>query len=97
MAVVETVTFRLTAGTDEADFLAVDKRVQTDFAYQQPGMLRRTTARGADGEWIVIMLWRAAADAEAAAARAVTDAVTARFAAMVDAASVQTRRYELLD
>ena len=60
MAVIETMTFRLVEGADESAFLLVDKRLQTEFAYQQPGLVRRTTARGVDaqaGEWVVIDLW----------------------------------------
>ena len=97
MAVIETVTFRLAPGWDEATFLAVDRRVQTEFTYQQPGVLRRTTARGPDGDWIVIVLWRAVTDADAAAERSAAHPVTAEFSALLDDATVQTRRYELLD
>ena len=68
-AVIEITRFRLAPGTDEAAFLAADRKVQEDFAYQQPGMLRRTTARGNDGGWIVIDLWRSVADADACDAR----------------------------
>ena len=95
MSVIETVTFRLAPGTDEAEFLAVDRRVQTEFTYQQPGVLRRTTSRGEDGDWIVIVLWRAATDADAAAERSKTHPLTVEFSALLD--DVQTRRYELLD
>ena len=51
MAVIETMTFRLRLGVDEAEFLGVDKRLQSEFAYQQPGLVRRTTARSDDGAW----------------------------------------------
>jgi hypothetical protein len=64
-AVIEIMRFRLPPGADEAAFLAADRRVQEEFAYHQPGLLRRTTARGQDGGWIVIDLWRSAADADA--------------------------------
>jgi hypothetical protein len=43
VAVIETMTFRLRPGVDEAEFLGVDKRLQSEFAYQQPGLVRRTT------------------------------------------------------
>src|SRR5262245_44247260 len=56
VAVIETMTFRLRDGADEAGFRAADQRLQTEFAYQQPGLLRRTTATGDDG-WIVVDLW----------------------------------------
>jgi hypothetical protein len=97
MAVIETMTFRLAEGVDEAAFLAVDKRLQSDFAYQQPGLLRRTTAFGLGpraGEWIVIDLWRSAADADAAGQRWDDDATAQEFMALVEPGSTEIRRYE---
>ena len=98
--IVETLTFRLASGTDVAAFLAADRRVQTEFAYRQPGLLRRTTARpvaGGDGEWIVIDQWATLADAEACDARWSSDPVAQAFTALVDPSSVRWARYETLD
>jgi hypothetical protein len=97
MAVIETMTFRLVDGADRAAFLAADAQVQTTFAYQQPGLVRRTTARGHGeraGEWLVIDLWQTAADADACSERWDGDPVAQRFMAFVDPASVDVRRYE---
>jgi hypothetical protein len=96
VAVIETMTFRLNDGADEAAFTAVDKRLQTDFAYQQPGLVRRTTARGTEsrsGEWIVVDLWRSAEDADACAARWDTDTLVQELLAFVDASTIDVRRY----
>lgn len=97
--IVETLTFRLAHGVDDDAFLTADRRVQTEFAYRQPGLLRRTAARSTvDGrEWIVIDLWATAADADACDARWATDPVAAEFMACVDAASVRAARFETLD
>jgi len=54
---IEHQTFRLRAGVDEDAFVAIDARVQTEVVYQQPGLVRRTTARGADGDWLVETWW----------------------------------------
>jgi hypothetical protein len=100
MAVIETMTFRLADGADDAAFLAVDKRLQSEFAYQQPGLVRRTAARGQGdrtGEWIVIDLWRSPEDADAAAARWEDDPSTREFMSLVDASTVEIRRYTDLD
>ncbi|MGH9016153.1 MAG: hypothetical protein ACRDY1_00250 [Acidimicrobiales bacterium] len=91
------MTFRLAAGADEEAFLAADRRVQTEFAYHQPGLLRRTTGRGAGGTWIVIDLWRGPDDADAVDAVWGRDPVTAAFMALVDGASMTTARYDTLD
>jgi hypothetical protein len=95
--VIEILRFRLGGGVEEADFLAVDQRVQQEFASQQPGLLRRTTARGDDGGWIVIDLWRSAADADACDARWEHDEVTQAFMRLLDRSSVATERYQELD
>lgn len=96
MAVIETMTFRLAPGADRDEFLAVDKRLQSDFAYQQPGLVRRTLGRGRgdrDGEWLVIDLWRSRADADAASAAWDEDPTAQQFMALVDRDSVDIRRY----
>lgn len=94
---IELTTFRPAAGTSEADLLEADRLVQTRFAPHQPGFLRRTTARGADGGWLVLVLWASEGDAQAAAQRAASDAHTAAFAALADPGSVEVRRYTELD
>jgi hypothetical protein len=94
---IEIMTFRLAPGTDRAAFLEADRRVQTDFAYHQPGLLRRTTAWGGDGVWIVLDIWQTAEDADACSAKWVDDPVTAAFMVLLDAASVRTERYTTLD
>jgi hypothetical protein len=96
-AVIEIMRFRLPPGADEAAFLAADRRVQEEFASCQPGLLRRTTARGQDGGWIVIDLWRSAADADACDARWELDPVTQGFMARLDRSSVTTERYQERD
>jgi hypothetical protein len=95
--IIETLTFRLAPGTDEATFLEADRRAQTEFTYQQPGLIRRTTARGADGHWIVIVMWQTAADADAAVARANGHPAAADFVSLLEETSVQRRRFETLD
>jgi hypothetical protein len=94
---IEIMHFRLTAGTDEAAFRTADRKVQTEFAYRQSGLLRRTTARSHDGEWIVIDLWRTEQEADACADAWDLDVVTAEFMSFVDTATVGSERYDTLD
>ncbi len=91
------LTFRLKSGADEAAFVAADKRVQAEFAYQQPGLMRRTTARGEDGEWVIVDVWRSAEDEERTEAIWGQDPVTADFMSYVDGPSVRSARYFELD
>jgi hypothetical protein len=95
--VIETMTFELAPAAEEVDFLAADREVQAEFAYRQPGLVRRTTASGTDRAWIVIDLWRSAADADACSERWESDAVAQAFMALVDRSTVTVTRYETLD
>lgn len=95
MAVVEVTAFQLSG--DEEAFRAVDARMQTDFAYQQPGLLRRTTARGDDGQWLVLTLWSDDASAEAGARSALDDPVAREFASYAAPGSTRTKRFTLLE
>ena len=95
MAVIEICTF--TPVTDTATMRAADARMQTDFAYQQPGLARRTTARDDSGRWCVVTLWASADDAKTADTAARTDDVAQAFWAMIDPESVSVQRFTLLD
>ena len=97
MAIVETMTFRLRPETDDAEFLQADRAVQVGFAYQQAGLVRRTTARDTEGGWIVVDLWESAAHADAMAERWEAAEAPRAFMTLVDEGSVDVRRYETLD
>ena len=97
MSVIEVMTFRLAPAVDETAFLEADSRVQQEFAYQQSGLMRRTAARGDDGTWVVIDLWRSAADADACAERWDQDTVASAFMSFLDPATVRTNRFSALD
>lgn len=94
---IDIATFRLVAGADEDAFLEADEAVRTGFLYHQPGLVRSTTARGADGEWAVINVWDAEEDADRAAEAARTDPANARVRSLVDEETFHRRRYETLD
>ena len=90
-------TFRLKPGISEDEFLAANERMQTDFVYQQPGFVRRTTARGKDGEWLVIGVWSTQHEAAIAGQVANGDPISRTANAMVDPSTVTVKRFETLD
>jgi hypothetical protein len=90
-------TFRLKDGIDEDAFLAANERLQTEFVYQQPGFVRRTTARGKDGEWLVIGVWSSQAEAATAGEAAKGTPISHAANAMVDPSSLIVKRFETLD
>jgi hypothetical protein len=91
---IEVVTFRVVG--EEAPFLALDQQIQTEFAYQQAGLSRRSTARSEDGEWIVITLWASAGAADGAALAWQTHPLHAEFARLTATKTMTEKRYESL-
>lgn len=96
MSVVETTTFELAAGADEAAFLQADRRVQTELVPNQSGFLRRTTARHGR-EWLVVVLWASGGDASAFDDVAKGHPIQVEFDGHLDRSSVATHRYDTLD
>jgi hypothetical protein len=88
---IELRVFELRAGADEAEFLAADAAFQTEVIYRQPGIARRTTARGiGSNSWLVLTLWNTVEDCEAAPAS------NAALDALVDPSTVRVARFEEL-
>ena len=85
---IENHTFRLAPGVDDATFCREDARVQQEVAYRHPGLVRRTTARSTDGEWLISTIWASAAHADAATA--ILDALLPH----IDAGTLRTARFE---
>ncbi len=96
MSIVEIITFRLAEGVTDNSFLALDRRMQTELVPNQPGFLRRTTARHGE-DWLVVTLWASDADA-AAFQRAVDgDPLQVEFERAVEAGTLHLTRYATLD
>jgi heme-degrading monooxygenase HmoA len=96
VSIVEVTTFRLAEGVTDAAFLALDRRVQTELVPNQPGFLRRTTARHGD-EWLVVTLW-SSEDAAGAFQRAVAvDPLQLQFEGALESGTLHLTRYATLD
>jgi len=93
--VIETTTFRLADGVNEAAYLEFDEAVRTGFLYHQPGIVRATTARGDDGDWIVVVFWASIEHADAALDAGTSDGTMQRFMKLVDRA--ERKRYSTFD
>ncbi len=96
MAIVEITTFRLAEGVSDESFLALDRRIQTELVPNQPGFLRRTTARHG-GEWLVVTLWASAADAAAHQKAVEDDPIQVEFERATEAGTLHLARYSTLD
>ena len=96
MSIVEITTFRLADGITDESFLALDRRIQTELVPNQPGFLRRTTARHGE-EWAVVTLWASDADAAAYQRNAEAHPLQAEFERDVEAGTFHLTRYTTLD
>lgn len=94
---IELQVFRLAQDADDAAFLACEKRFQADFAYQQPGLLRRTTARGSGREFAVIQLWSSEQAADEAHSREAANPLAQEWTSFVDPATLRSARWTELD
>ena len=90
---IEIETFRLAEAVDENAFLEADAAYQVEIFNVATGAMRRTTARGDDGEWVVVCLWDSAADADAARERGRGHALEAH----IEQASRRIERYTPLE
>jgi heme-degrading monooxygenase HmoA len=96
VSIVEIMTFRLAESVSDQSFLALDRRVQTELVPNQPGFMRRTTARHGD-DWLVVTLW-STEDAAAAFDRATEgDPLQVAVAQAVEAGTFHLTRYSTLD
>jgi GH15 family glucan-1,4-alpha-glucosidase len=93
---IEVVRFQLKGGRDVDEFLATNERYQHDFAYQQKGLVRRTVARGRDGAWLSLTLWRSRGHAESARSAAVESAVAVEFIDFLETSASTTEYFEEL-
>lgn len=94
---IENVTFRLVDGADEAEFIEADSRMQQEFSYAQPGIVRRTTARSDDGDWLATTFWETEGQAAAAATAAHTDPMAKAAFAFIDVSTFGVAQYTALN
>jgi heme-degrading monooxygenase HmoA len=96
VSIVEVTTFRLAEGVSDESFLALDRRVQTELVPNQPGFLRRTTARHGD-DWLVVTLWASEDDAAAFQRATEGDPLQVEFEQAAEAGTLHLTRYATLD
>lgn len=93
-SVIEIVTFKLKAGVAAAEFAPIDQAVEREHVSRQPGFVSRESAHGADGEWLVIVHWRSAKDADASMATFEKAPAAAAFMSKIEASTMSMKRYQ---
>ncbi len=96
MSIVGITTFRLAEGVGDESFRALDRRVQTELVPNQPGFMRRTTARHGD-DWLVVTLWSTEEAATAFQRATVGHPLQDEFVLAMEAGTFHLARYSTLD
>lgn len=94
--IVVVTRFRLAEGTTEEAFLAADEAAHKEFANFQPGIVRRTTAKGEDGWWLIELIWWSREAQEAADVAAAAAPQTQALRACVDTRTAERHVYETI-
>jgi len=94
---IEINTFKLADGADDDAFLEIDDRIRTGYLYHQPGLVRATTARGADGEYAVVLFWESEELADASAAKVWDEPAFREMHQLTDDATFAQRKYTTFD
>ncbi len=96
MAVIEIATFALAEGISAEVFAPIDRAVEVEHVSKQPGFLSREVA--SDGKnWLVIVHWESAEDAQASMDSFANAPAAAEFMAKMDASTMSMTRYEKID
>lgn len=91
--VIEVATFKLKDGVTYQQFSPLDKAVETEHVSKQAGFLSRETAKGSEGEWLVIVHWDSIENADASMNSFMTAKAASDFMAHIDASTMNMKRY----
>ena len=96
MTTVEVIHFRPKPDADLEEFIREDKRVGTEYTPPQPGFISRESAMNDNGDWVVIVHWDNAANAEASMDLFPNHPTATRFIELMDPDTFSMIRYEVL-
>ena len=92
--VIEIATFTLNPGVTPEQFRPLDRAVEEEHVAQQPGFVSREAGVSEDGQWVAIVHWRSAEDAEASMASFASAPATAAFMGHLQADTMVMTRYQ---
>lgn len=91
--VIEVVTLKLRPGTSVVEFSKVDEAVENQHVSKQRGFISRESAPGADRDWVVIVHWRSAPDADASMKSFASAPAAKQFMAMIEPDTMVMKRH----
>ncbi|WP_243643652.1 nuclear transport factor 2 family protein [Tenacibaculum sp. M341] len=95
--VLEVTSFNLKTTANHLDFNKLDAEVESNFTSKQPGFIKRQSSVNDQGEYVVLVYWNTAQDADASMKKFMADTSVADYAGMIDPTSMKMARYTIED
>ncbi len=92
-SIMEVTTFKTNADVNAQTFAQKDAQVEENFTSKQPGFITRQSGINEKGEYLVIVFWEKASDADASMKKFMSDPSVADYASMIDAKSMAMTRF----
>lgn len=77
--VIEWAPFKLAEGVDEAALLTASEALQTGFISKQKGFIKRELVKTTDGQWMDVIHWDSAENAEQAMQNAAENPICFKY------------------
>ena len=92
--VIEMTQFRLVNDVADQEFLRESEQVQHVFLEKQPGYIDRELLKDEAGQWVDLLHWETAAQAQSAAQSMLAEPACQGFIAMIDLQSITMLHFE---
>ena len=91
--VIEIASFKLKNGVTYEAFAPLDKQVEAQHVSRQPGFISRYSAKGNNGDWVVVVHWASEKDAEASMNSFSSSPLAGDFMSKIDLSTMKMAHY----
>ncbi|MEZ8143265.1 hypothetical protein A1OO_05925 [Enterovibrio norvegicus FF-33] len=91
--VIEIATFQLKDNVSYEIFAPLDKAVEMQHVTKQPGFISRESAKGKNGDWLVVVHWESEEDAQASMNSFMSAPAAAGFMEAIDTSTMSMQHY----
>ncbi len=92
-SILEVTTFQLNDLANPTRFHQLDAQIEATFTSKQPGFIHRQSGLTEQGEYVVLVYWNSAEEADASMKKFMSDPAVAEYASMIKAESMDMSRY----
>ena len=92
--IIEIATFKLKDGVSYETFMPLDKAVEVEHVAKQNGFISRESAKGQNGDWLVVVHWETEADAQASMNSFMQAPAAAPFIEQIDTDTMTMKHYK---